>query len=294
MIGDLLGLGSAFTWALVSVLLRSLQSRTNALSLNAFRSLVAAVLAMAVVIGTGRLELLDDFSRPSLFFLVISVLVGMGIGDTLYFHSLRLVGIVRGLLLSNSYPIFAALMASVLLGERVTPGLLLGTLLVVSGVGLVMVPNKALLLKSEVGPGKNMRLGILLALLSGLCWALATVLVRIGVQQTDGLTATTVRLMAATIALLLGTGVSRSGFQLREYWGTQLAGAVAAGMITLLTSLTFLLSVQFVGAAKAATLTATAPLFGAPMSLLMGERMTWQIAAGCIISVAGIWLVVAM
>ncbi len=294
MIGDLLGLASALTWALISVLLRTLQSRTNALSLNAFRSLVAAVLGIGVVIATGRLEVMDDFSRASQAFLVVSVLVGMGIGDTLYFHSLKLVGIVRGLLLSNSYPIFAALMASLLLHERITLGLLLGTLLVVLGVALVLVPNRALLFKSEVRQGENARLGVMLALLAGFFWACATILVRVGVQEMDGLAATTVRLIAATISLMLATRISRSGFQMREYRGTQLVGTVAAGVLTFLTSLTFLLSVQLVGAAKAATLTSTSPLFGAPMSLLMGEKMTWQTALGCIISVVGIWIVVAM
>jgi len=68
---------------------------------------------------------------------------------------------------------------------------------------------------------------------------------------------------------------------------------VAAGVITALCSVTFLLAIQFTGAAKTATLTSTAPLFGVPMSLLTGEKLTWQTVMGSIVSVAGIWMVVA-
>ncbi len=294
MIGDLFGLGSAFTWALVSVLLRALQSRTDALSLNAIRSLVAAVLALAAVVATGRAAALNDVPIPTIAFLVASVLAGMGIGDTLYFYSLRLVGVARGLLLSNAYPIYVAIIAALLLGERITVGLLAGTTLVMLGVGLVLIPSRALLVKPESGSGKNERLGVMLAVAAGFFWACATVLVKIGAQEVDGLVAATIRLIAATSALMLASRFSRSGLQLGEYRGKQLLGTAAAGVVGLVSSLTFLLAVQFTGAAKTATLTSTAPLFGVPMSLLLGEKLTWQTVLGSTVSVAGIWLVVAM
>ncbi|MGE5619902.1 MAG: DMT family transporter [Sphingomonadaceae bacterium] len=293
MIGELLALTSAFTWALVSVLLRVLQTRANALSLNAFRSLVAAIVTAGVVVATGRLEAVAHFSPSTVFILVASVLVGMGIGDTLYFYSLRLVGVVRGLILSNAYPVFAAIMAAAFLGERMSVGLLVGTMLVVFGVALVLVPSRGLLLKSTVEPGKNVRLGVALALAAALFWACATVLVRVGAQETDGVAATSLRLIAASVALMVASGLSRSGLQTPKYRGRQLLGILAAGVVTAATSVTFLLAVQYTGAAKTATLTSTAPLFGAPMSLLMGERLTWQTLVGCVVSVVGIWLVMA-
>jgi drug/metabolite transporter (DMT)-like permease len=292
MIGDLLGLASALTWALVSVLLRGLQSRTDALSLNALRSLVATLLALAAVVVTGRLGDLGDVPFPTVGLLVASVLVGMGIGDTIYFYSLRLVGVARGLLLSNAYPIYAAVMAAALLGERVGPGLVAGTLLVVFGVGLVLIPGRALHAKPGAVSVESERLGVMLALLAGFFWACATVLARAGVQEVDGLVAATIRLFAATVALLLASSFSRQGLQLKEYKGAHLAGTVAAGVAGLLSSVTFLLAAQLTGAAKTATLTSTAPLFGVPMSLMLGEKMTWQMALGCLASVAGIWLVV--
>ena len=53
----------------------------------------------------------------------------------------------------------------------------------------------------------------------------------------------------------------------------------------------FLLSVSLAGAGRAAVLTATSPLFAVPLSvLLLGERGSWRIVAGTILSVAGVIL----
>ncbi|HEX2924112.1 MAG TPA: DMT family transporter [Chloroflexota bacterium] len=293
MFGELSALISAFTWALTSVLLRQLQFRTNALSLNALRNLIAAITALAAVAITGKMDCMDDFSPTSLAYLATSVLVGVGIGDTVYFRSLKLVGTAKALLLSNAYPLFTAMIAIVFLHEPLTLGLLLGTGLVIAGVIMVLIPGRALVdYKGSTG-AKGERLGVLLALLAALCWATAISMVKVGAQEVDGLSATTVRLMVAAFALLTVGAVSPTGLQLGQYRGKHLAGTVAAGVITTICSGTFLLAVQFTGAAKAATLTSTAPLFGVPMSLLTGEKLTWQIVLGSIISVAGIWMVVA-
>lgn len=291
--GELSALISAFAWALTSVLLRQLQFRTSALSLNALRCLGATVTALIVVAATGRVGDMSSFPPVATVVLAASVLAGMGIGDTLYFRSLKLVGTAKGLVLSNSYPLFTAMIAVGFLHEPVTLGLLLGTGLVIAGVVLVLIPTRALVEKREPAGTKGERLGLLLALSAGLFWAIATSLVRIGAQDVDGLSATTVRLIVASIALLVVAGFSPTGLQLPQYRGKHLAGTVVAGVLTTLCSVTFLLAVQFTGAAKTATLTSTAPLFGVPMSLLAGERLTWQIALGSVISVAGIWMVVS-
>jgi len=245
------------------------------------------------VVATGRLGYMDDFPLISMFFLATSVLVGMGIGDTLYFRSLKLVGTVRGLLLSNAYPLFTAMIAVLILHEPLTVGLLLGTTFVITGVILVLTSGRALVKQQGPAIDKGEHLGMVLALLAALCWAITTSMVKVGAQDVDGLSATAVRLVVAAGALLVVGRLSPVGLQLRQYRGRHLAGTVAAGVIIALCSVTFLLAIQFTGAAKTATLTSTAPLFGVPMSLLTGEKLTWQTVMGSIVSVAGIWMVVA-
>lgn len=293
MTGELSALVSAFTWALVSVLLRKLQYRTSALPLNALRCVVAAVLAALAAIATGRLHEFETISTPALLYLSASVLVGMGLGDTLYFFSLKLLGVARAIPLSNAYPIFAAVMAAAFLGEPVTGRLVAGTILVVAGVILVMIPGRVLLEPPRPEQARDERLGVILVLMASVSWASATSLVKIGAQEVDGLTATALRLVVASAALLLAAAFGRPGFQFREYRGAQLAGVVGAGAGSAISAVTFLLAVQLIGAAKTATLTSTAPLFAVPLSVLTGERLTWQIVLGSLISVVGIWTVVS-
>jgi drug/metabolite transporter (DMT)-like permease len=56
----------------------------------------------------------------------------------------------------------------------------------------------------------------------------------------------------------------------------------------------FVLAVQRAGAAKTAVLSSTAPLFALPLAaLLLGERLTGRVILGTLLSIAGVWLVVA-
>ena len=50
----------------------------------------------------------------------------------------------------------------------------------------------------------------------------------------------------------------------------------------------FMISVALAGAGRAAVLSATAPVFAVPLSLLLGERGNWRILAGTLASVVGV------
>lgn len=254
MVGEMAALGSALAWALVSVLLRDLQIHLNAVSLNAFRCIFAALMATAAVVATGRTEALTQFSPHALAYLVVSVFFGVGIGDLCYFYGLKYLGVIRGLLLSNFYPIFTAVIAAAFLDEPVTPIQFVGTLLVILGVILVMLPGRVLRSATRPAGSENERLGLVMVLL----------------------------VVAAVVP---------PGLQVRAYHRRQVAGVILSGLFTAASSLLFLVAIQFTGAAKSATLISTSPLFGAPISALMGEKLTWQIVAGSLVSIAGIWLV---
>lgn len=291
MVGEMAALGSALAWALVSVLLRDLQIHLNAVSLNAFRCIFAALMATAAVVATGRTEALTQFSPHALTYLVVSVFFGVGIGDLCYFYGLKYLGVIRGLLLSNFYPIFTAVIAAAFLDEPVTPIQFVGTLLVILGVILVMLPGRVLRSATRPAGSENERLGLVMVLLASLCWAASTILLKIGLPGVDSVAATAVRLIAASPVLLVVAAVVPPGLQVRAYHRRQVAGVILSGLFTAASSLLFLVAIQFTGAAKSATLISTSPLFGAPISALMGEKLTWQIVAGSLVSIAGIWLV---
>ena len=181
MIGELSALGSAFCWALVSILLRNLQYRINTISLNAFRSIVAAVITLIAVVVTGKTDALGNIPPLALLCLAVSVLLGLGLGDTLFFYSIKMIGVARSLPISNAYPIFAAIIASIINNEPITSRFVAGTLLVMVGVLLVLMPGRRCLAASrERG---NEKLGILLAKTS-ILWACGTNILKL--EQWNG------------------------------------------------------------------------------------------------------------
>jgi drug/metabolite transporter (DMT)-like permease len=67
-----------------------------------------------------------------------------------------------------------------------------------------------------------------------------------------------------------------------------------AGILNAFSSLMFLSAILYAGAAKAAVLVATSPLFGLPLSFLfLKEQINRRIIAGTLVAVVGIWLVVS-
>lgn len=294
MIGEFSALGSALLWAVTSVLLRGLQSHVNAVSLSGFRCLVGTVVAAAIMLAMGRADGIMEMSLPTTGWLLGSVLLGLGMGDTLFFYGIKLVGIARGLPATSLTPMYTALLAAAFLDEPLTLTLAMGIVLVVSGILLVMMPASPERVVPSATDRKARRLGLLLVTgLAPLCWAGASACLKFGMQEIDPVSATTVRLAVASVVLLGVGSMSRSGLQMREYRGRKLLGILAAGGISAVSAQMFLLAIQRAGVSRTAILTSTAPLFGVPIAMLMGERLTWRIALGTLISVSGVSLVVA-
>ncbi len=79
-LGIIAGLLSAFTWASTTVMIRSQSSRIDAISLNAYRSLVAALFFIVATVALGKLPTFAELTPVSIAALCASLLVGFIIG----------------------------------------------------------------------------------------------------------------------------------------------------------------------------------------------------------------------
>ena len=77
------------------------------------------------------------------FFLILSTLLGLGLGDSLDFEAIKRIGVARAMPISMAYPVPAALGAVVLLHEPLGPLALLGVALTLGGVYLVAAPPRS-------------------------------------------------------------------------------------------------------------------------------------------------------
>jgi drug/metabolite transporter (DMT)-like permease len=294
-IGEVAALGSALLFACNSVLLRWLSPRVNhdVVMLNALRCLVATVLFVGAMLLLGRLPELLDVPLAPLGLLLAGVVLAIGIGDSLYFHALRLVGVARAQPISMSYPLITTLLAATFLGEAITVLTLLGIVLVVCGVyGIATAQAKHG--RGGLAPGA-LRRGVLLSVVAAACWSCGTTLLRPALEQIDLWVAATIRMAVA--ALLLQVWAVRRGrvvYGLARRDASLAGGVLLLGVGTALSIFLFLLSVYEAGAARAATLSSTSPLFGVPLAVfVLKEQVTWRLLAGVGVTLVGVWLIVA-
>ena len=119
-LGALYALGSAVTWAVISLQVRRLAPILNSVTINAVRtSLSGGFLLGWVLVTQGTAELLA-ISPTAFALLVLSIAIATGIGDTAFFESSRSIGLTRAMTVSTTYPLIAAVLAAVLLGQLVS------------------------------------------------------------------------------------------------------------------------------------------------------------------------------
>jgi drug/metabolite transporter (DMT)-like permease len=290
--GELYAIAAAFLWALSSMLVKSQTYKLDIVSLAAWRTVPGVIVYLGLILLSGRLNDLLHFPSRSLGFLIGSTVLGLIVGDLLYFRSMKLIGLARAMPLSAVYPFFTLVLALLFLGERLHWAVLAGAILITGGAYMLAFPQGTRRIKRpDMGDAGTQ--GVALALIAAACWSVSTVALRIGLEGVNVTVANTIRVSMLAVILfgiLLGRGeIGRfRQYGLRSLGITFLAGVVG----TVLSTFAFLSAIQQAGAAKTSILTSTSPLFAMPLSLLVGERLTSRTLLGTILTVAGIWLIV--
>jgi len=137
-LGALAALGSAATWAVTSLLVRTLSPPFTSVGINAFRSTVAGVLLLGWATAGHGLDVFAAVSLPSLLLLGLSIALAIAIGDSVFFESTRILGLGRAMTISMTYPVGAALLAAAFLDEPVTARVAAGTLITLGGLALIV------------------------------------------------------------------------------------------------------------------------------------------------------------
>lgn len=307
--GELIALFSALLWAVSSVLLTVGVRRVHVLPMNFVRCVVSTVFFWVLLPFYGGIQALQSIPVAQWIWMAVSVLTLLVIGDSLYFHSMDLAGVSWAMPVASTNPLWAVLGAALLLDEPLTVSLLAGALLVFAGVVLVSwegprsaprVPTSPPSLLEEGVAGTNgrqmpsaKRLGLILAASVSLIWGLGQVSLKPATADVHSVVANSIRQPMGTLVLLglaLPRGRWRSLLQLdkRSWLMIIVASIVGTGMGTLF----FVISIQIVGAGRAAILTSTSPLMAIPFSFLwLGERPTRWTLAGTLLTVVGIVLV---
>lgn len=291
MSGEIYALACALLWALSSALLKSQTHKIHVVFLGALRTIPALLIYWGIVLFTGRVGELLNLPVRSWAYLAGSTLIGLVVGDSIYFQSMKLIGLSRAMPLSTTYPFFTMLLSLLFLDERFGWTVIGGAVLIAGGGYLLALHRgKERLVESQAVRRVN-SVGVVLALCAALCWSISTVLLRVGLEKADTTLANVVRLSVLMVALFAMTLKLGKIERVKAYGARSLGIVFLAGIVgTGLGTFTFLTAVQRAGAARTSILTATTPLFGVPFSLLLKERPSSRTLVGTSLTMVGVWL----
>ncbi len=290
MLGILVGLLCAASWAGGSVLLRDLSRKLDPFTLNAPRAAVGGLTVLLLALATGQTHDYQQVTAHKLLLMIASIGLGGGIGDAFYISSISRIGVSRAFPLASTYPAFTLLVSLAFLQEKLTPALLGGLVVITAGVLLTSGPSHD---TQGDGPAVIQRGGVWLALLASLCWAASMTMLAPAIEGLNSITVASIRTPALAV-MLSGVVATRNTFPQfrrltsRDWWLLILGGFIGWGVGSLL----FVATVALLGPTRAAILTSTSPLFALPMSIaFLKERARPIVLMGTALIVAGIILV---
>jgi drug/metabolite transporter (DMT)-like permease len=294
-VGGAAALSGAALWAITNLLLRRQVLKMGGSTANTWRNVFSTLCYLGVFFAFRGPRDLLAIPRDALLVLLLAVLLSMVIGDILQFMAIQRLGIALAMPIASSYPFLTLFIAALALGERLTARAVGGAILVIVGVILVALPRRALI-DAEGNQHRalttNHWIGVGIAIGSALCAAAAVTLTRTAIVDIDILAANMIRLpFGAALCALISTAERRKApwdIERGSYGPLFLAGLASMG-----SGIAFLTAVKFAGAAKTATLNASAPLFGMIGAIIfLAERPTRRNIVGAIIAFIGITLVV--
>ena len=284
-LGALSALGSACAWALIGLLVRRLSPMFGSATLNAFRSLAGGALLLAWVLATRGSSELARVSAWAFALLALSIVIAVCVGDTVFFESVRSLGLARAMTMSMTYPLFATLLAALVFGEPVTAPVVAGSALTLGGLALIVTA------RGQDGHAQPDRLwpGIATATLAAVAWAVSVLALRPPLAELDATTAQAVRMPVAGFVLWATPWTRGAVGQLRRSGGGTRWALAGLGVLTAFSSVLFVAGVKYAGVAVATVLSSTAPMFAIPLGMLfLGERMAPAAVVGTVVTVVGI------
>jgi len=197
LLGVAAALGSALSWALGAVLMDRVCRHFSPWALTLIKGVMGLLMMGAVVLVLGWVPL----DRRTLLLLIGSGILGIGLGDTIYFLALRHLGAPTLVLLVVCGFTLVPIGSILFLGEQISAWRWVGIAAVMSGVGVVMWDRM-----EDTGAKTNWR-GLMWGILFVLCMTASMIIAKQGLEQAPSLQATLIRMAAGTGAvMLLGTG----------------------------------------------------------------------------------------
>ena len=282
--GEIAALTTAFCWAIAARMFQLLGAYYSPLALNFWKGALAAlVLVIVTIINPLNVEL----THLAIVWLVVSGIIGIGMGDTFFFQALNRIGDSQSILVAETLaPIFTALFAMAWINEWLTWQQWLGVALVLVSVDVIIKLQK----RADV---KLFSIsGYIFAALAAVCQAVGAVISRDILTSTgiDAANASLFRLLGGMISIVVVMIVLKRSFKPKRALGKNgvvlLAGATLLGTFAAL----FLQMIAFAHtkAAIVQTLFATSVVLSLIVAKVLGERVNRKTFGWSLLALVGV------
>lgn len=265
------------TWGMNWVVMKTANTFFPPITFVAYRFLFGALVLLSVWRWL-HLPLPKKKYWPWIF---LTGILQMGLNNIAAQTSMLTLGAGMVSVLNYSMPVFAAVMAHFLLGERLTWRKGAGIVLAIAGMAVLM----------DVHAGGDVT-AICIGLLSAVFWGLASIFVKLKLSDVNPISLTTWQMVCASLSLLAYTAIVPQG---EVIWNTESVLCLIYNGV-LASALAFFLwswILQHIEVSKASVAVLAVPVVGVVGGILcLGEPMTLHIFFGMIMIMAGICIVV--
>lgn len=283
--GILSALLSACSWAFGTITFERIGKDVPFVGITFLKGVFSIVLMIVLILFTGGLYNIGwwEFS-----FLSLSGIIGIAIGDSLFFKSLQDLGAKVQVIFFLLGQVLTMVLSLLFLGEVLTVEQYIGASILLGGVVVTTWGTQS------NHPNKSR--GIVLGMLSMLCFSISAIMVKDAIADVPVITATFYRMLFGMI-FTLGYGVASKNF---KNWITPLRDRKLCGLfilnVVVITYGGFLLSmaaIKFISVSLASVLSATEPLFVLLLAFIINrDRATKRELIGAVITLIGLFLII--
>ncbi len=301
LIGETAALFAALLWTANAILFSAAGKRIGSVGVNAFRILVAIVFLTAshiIILET----LIPAANSAQWFWMGISGIVGLGIGDFALFAAYVIIGPKRSLLLMALAPVSSVIGGYLMLNEELGPLAFLGIAITLIGIIIVVMEKKEDENDFKIEEGKK-TYGYILGVIAAVGQGVGLVISKYGMKTVatdpevplDPLSATLIRMIVGAvfiwICIMVAGKLPKTIKSLRDKQALKLtsAGAFVGPFLGVWLSM---VAITFTQAGIAMTLMSLMPVFVIPtVFLLYREKTSKRGMMGAFVSVIGVAII---
>ena len=291
-IGEIAALLTSFFFSITAVIFTLAGRQVGSMITNRVRLVIALLYLLLINLVLFGRPLPIGAGVNRWFWLAVSGIIGLALGDMFLFAAYERIGARMGMLMMSLAPVIGAVVAWIFFGEMLSAGQIAGIALTLAGIAWVVASRPT----DETVHPRASRLGILFGVLAATGQAVGLVLSKQGMSNDfSPFAANVIRMLAATIVFWGVTVVQRQArptiHAVRVHPSALKLLAFGALVGPVLGVSASLLAIQHAPIGVASTLMALPPVFLLPIGyFVFKERFGWQTVIGTFVAIAGVAL----